>query len=835
MDFCKPQHTGRSRGPVALAAAFLVAAGCVGKTALPTKFSPAETGGSGGQGGNGGALGGAAAAFDAGVGGSPDGKSSRAVQPDLASGGSLDAATDFPADAGLDLTRDLGIGDTRVPNPDSPANPGREDTAKIIDGGASDGSVTETGNLSYAAEVGSQIAQEVGGEVRVPMLRVLAGRPGGPGSEDGIGTSARFNYPGGIASDGAGNLFVADTWNHTIRKIVIATGAVTTLAGLSGTAGSADGAGAAARFQHPGGIASDRTGSLFVGDADNHTIRKIVVATGVVTTLAGSPGAAGSADGIGSAANFYQPGGLAIDGEGNLFVADTGNYTVRRIVIATGAVTTLAGSPRTAGSADGVGAAASFYLPMDVASDGMGNLFITEDCTIRKVVVATGAVTTFAGAPGEVGSTDGTGAGARFGNPVGVASDGAGNLFVADSYSNTIRKIVISTGAVTTLAGAPGNTPSADGGGIGGTDERSALSAVAIDGEGNLFVVDDQLIRKVVIATGEVTTFAGSVTVYGSADGVGTSARFAYPEGVASDGAGSLFIANGGNQTIRKVDLATGTVTTLAGLPEGDPGSADGTGSAARFNEPNGLVCDGAGSLFVADSKNDTIRKIDIATGTVTTLAGLAGNPGGADGTGSAARFTYPEGLTSDGAGSLFVADSGNNLLRKVVIATGEVTTLASTRGGSGGPNGPGSVLQFDSPSSVVSDGAGNLYVADSGSYTIRKVVIATGEVTILAGSPKTPGSADGTGTNALFDHPWNLAIDNVGNLFVADRFNHTIRKIVMATGTVTTVVGTPSQSEVVPGPLPAKLACPAGLAVGPAGDLFITDGCENVVLVAQF
>jgi sugar lactone lactonase YvrE len=345
--------------------------------------------------------------------------------------------------------------------------------------------------------------------------------------------------------------------------------------------------------------------------------------------------------------------------------------------------------------------------------------------------------------------------------------------------------------------------------------------------------VDDQLIRKVVIATGEVTTFAGSVTVYGSADGVGTSARFVYPEGVASDGAGSLFIANSGNQTIRKIDLATGTVTTLAGLPEGDPGSADGTGSDARFNDPRGLACDGADSLFVADSRNDTIRKIDIATGTVTTLAGLAGSPGSADGTGSAARFTYPEGLTSDGAGSLFVADSGNNLLRKVVIATGEVTTLASPRGGSGGPNGPGSVLQFDFPTSVVSDGAGNLYVADSGSYTIRKVVIATGEVTILAGSPEMPGSADGTGTSALFDQPWNLAIDNEGSLFVADR--HTIRKIVIATGTVTTVVSTPSQSEVVPGPLPAKLACPAGLAIGPAGDLFITDGCENVVLVAQF
>jgi sugar lactone lactonase YvrE len=689
--------------------------------------------------------------------------------------------------------------------------------ADTRDEGSSDGGLAHDSDVAHVAEVG------------IPMLKLLAGGLDGPEDVDGTGAAARFYAPEGVASDGAGNLFVADTGNRTIRKVVIATGAVTTLAGFAGSQGSADGMGAVARFSTPGGVASDGVGNLFVADSWNHTIRKVVIATGAVTTLAGSAGNYGEADGTGAAALFYAPAGVVSDGAGNLFVADSYNHTIRKVVITTGAVTTLAGSAGSQGSADGTGAAARFNDPQGVVSDGAGNLFVGDSgsCTIRKVVIATGAVTTLAGSAGNRGSADGTGPAAQFGWTYAVASDGAGNLFVADQ--ETIRKVVIATGAVTTLAGSAIHWGSADG--TGAAAQFNYLEGVASDGAGNLFVADhgNDTIRKVVIATGAVTTLAGSPN-WGSADGKGAAARFVDPEGVASDGAGNLFVADSGNRTIRKVSIATGAVTTLAGSA-GSQGSADGTGAAAQFSYPIAVASDGAGNLFVADYWNDTIRKVVIATGAVTTLAGSPQNPGSVDGVGTDARFNSPDGVASDGAGNLFVADSGNRTIRRVVIATGAVTTLAGSAGSQGSADGTGAAARFSVLLAVASDGVGNLFVADQ--ETIRKVVIATGAVTTLAGSAGNVGSADGTGTAARFFDPDGVASDGAGNLFVADLGNSTIRKVVIATGVVTTVVGSPSRDGFILGPLPAGLYQPSGLAFGPTGELFITG--PNTVLVAQF
>ena len=545
---------------------------------------------------------------------------------------------------------------------------------------------------------------------------MVAGGLGGPGNADGTGAAARFDFPWGLASDGAGNLFVADSSNQTIRKLVIASGVVTTLAGSPGLAGSADGTGPAARFNVPEGLASDGAGNLFVADVGNHTIRKVVIATGVVTTLAGSPGTTGSTDGTGPAARFNLPEGLAADGVGDLFVADRGNHTVRRVVIATAVVTTLAGSPGAPGSTDGTGTAARFNFPQNIASDGADNLFVADtfNHTIRRVVIATGVVTTLAGSPGVSGSTDGTGAAARFWVPRGLASDGAGSLFVADGYNNSIRKLVIATGVVTTFAGSrPGVSGSADG--TGTAARFFGLVGLVGDGAGNLLVADfgNHTIRTVVIVTGVVTTLAGSPRTTGSADGTGPAALFNSPEGLAGDGAGTLFVADVGNHTIRKVVIATGAVTTLAGSP-GLAGSADGTGPAALFNSPEGLAGDGAGNLFVADVGNHTIRKVVIATGAVTTLAGSPGVSGSTDGTGPAARFWFPRGLASDGAGTLFVADSSNETIRKVVISTGMVTTFAGSPGVFGSVDGTGTAARFFGPVGLASDGAGTLFVADS-------------------------------------------------------------------------------------------------------------------------
>jgi hypothetical protein len=679
---------------------------------------------------------------------------------------------------------------------------------------------------SDAGTTGPDLAMPTG---RYSMLSLVAGGLGGAGMADGTGAAARFGFSYGVAVDGAGNLFVADTMNNTIRKVVVATGAVTTLAGTAGMFGSTDGTGAAARFFDPSGVAVDGAGNLFVADRLNHTIRKVVVATGAVTTLAGTTGMSGSTDAIGTAARFNRPYGVALDSSGNLFVADSSNHTIRKVVVATGAVTTLAGTTGMSGSTDATGTAARFNRPYGLALDGTGNLFVADfsNHTIRKVVVATGAVTTLAGTASMSGSTDGMGAAVRFKGPSAVALDGAGNLFVTDSNNHTIRKVAVATGAVTTLAGTAGMSGSTDG--TGAVVRFNVPTAAAVDSAGNLLVADyNCTLRKVVVATGAVTTLAGTASMTGSTDGTGAEARFNSPSTVAVDGVGNLFVADSLNHTIRKVVLATGAVTTLVGTA-GMSGGTDGTGAAARFNLPTGVAVDGTGNLFVADSGNHTIRKVVVATSSVITLAGTVGMSGSTDGTGAAARFSSTQGVAVDGAGNLFVADSGNHTIRKIVVATGAVTTLAGTAGMSGSTDGTGAAALFNFPYGVAVDGEGSLFVAEAVNHTIRKVVLATGAVTTLAGTARMSGSTDGTGATARFNFPYGVAVDGAGNLFVADFGNHAIRKIQLSNASVTTLVGVADQFGVTPGPLPARLSQPRAVAALTSGALFILD--ENSVL----
>jgi hypothetical protein len=330
-------------------------------------------------------------------------------------------------------------------------------------------------------------------------VTTLAGLGGYSGANDGTGSAARFNGPRGVGVDTNGNVLVADTYNHTIRQVTRA-GVVTTLAGSAGVSGTNDGTGNAARFYYPEGVAVDAAGNVFVADTYNHTIRKVTPA-GVVTTLAGSAGNPGSADGTGGAARFNNPTGVAVDSAGNVFVAEWGNSTIRKVTAA-GVVTTLAGSAGVSGTNDGTGSAARFNSPCGVAVDSAGNVFVADygNDTIRKVSSA-GVVTTLAGSAGTQGSADGMGSAARFFLPYGVAMDSAGNVFVVDQYNHTIRKVT-STGVVTTLAGSAGNSGSADGTGIAARFYYP--SGVAVDSAGNVFVADthNNTIRKVTAAGG---------------------------------------------------------------------------------------------------------------------------------------------------------------------------------------------------------------------------------------------------------------------------------------------------------------------------------------------
>jgi len=638
----------------------------------------------------------------------------------------------------------------------------------------------------------------------VAQLSLLAGSAGGSGNTDGTGAAASFTSPYSVATDSSGNVYVADTNNHTIRKITPA-GVVTTVAGSAGVRGSADGTGAAASFNTPSSVATDSSGNVYVADTFNHTIRKITPA-GVVTTLAGSAGVFGSADGTGAAASFNFPRGVATDSSGNVYVADTFNSTIRKITPA-GVVTTLAGSAGVGGSADGTGAAARFNLPRGVATDSSGNVYVADssNSTIRKITPA-GVVTTLAGSAGVFGSADGTGAAASFTSPYGVATDSSGNVYVADTDNSTIRKIT-PAGVVTTVAGSAGVFGSADG--TGAAARFNNPIGVATDSSGNVYVADtnNHTIRKITPA-GAVTTLAGSAGVIGSADGTGAAASFNRPFGVATDSSGNVYVADLSNHTIRKITPA-GVVTTLAGSA-GFSGSTDGTGAAARFNFPIGVATDSSGNVYVADLSNHTIRKITPA-GVVTTVAGSAGVSGSADGTGAAASFNNPYGVATDSSGNVYVADFSNHTIRKITPA-GVVTTLAGSAGFSGSTDGTGAAASFNNPRGVATDSSGNVYVADSNNSTIRKITPA-GVVTTLAGSAGVSGSADGTGAAASFNNPYGVATDSSGNVYVADTFNSTIRKITPA-GVVTTLAGSAGVIGFVPGDLPGVLNSPYGVAL---------------------
>ncbi len=310
-------------------------------------------------------------------------------------------------------------------------------------------------------------------EQPVSQLTLLAGSLGEWGYVDGVGAAARFNDPTGIATDSAGNLYVADSNNAVIRKIT-PDGTVTTLAGTPGVTGSLDGLGADARFYYPYGLATDAVGNIYVADGPNRTIRKITP-DGTVTTLAGTPGAD---------ARFYYPCGLATDAVGNIYVADALVHTIRKIT-PDGTVTTLAGTPWVKGSLDGLGADARFYSPCGLATDAVGNIYVADrfNNTIRRITPA-GIVSTLAGSAGQYGSSDGTGADARFHSPLGLATDAVGNIYVADVGNSTIRKIAPS-GAVTTVVGVAGRDGFAAGALPGGL---TRLEFVAVNGT-SLYIV----------------------------------------------------------------------------------------------------------------------------------------------------------------------------------------------------------------------------------------------------------------------------------------------------------------------------------------------------------
>jgi hypothetical protein len=496
------------------------------------------------------------------------------------------------------------------------------------------------GNWSRAARqviAAGALLLSLGPAIAQTAISTLAGSSPAiaSGNVNATGTAARFNALASVAVDSTGNIYVADANNHTIRKVTAA-GVVTTLAG-SGVAGAANGTGAAASFRFPQGVATDGT-NVYVADTYNHAIRQIVISTGAVTTLAGTVGTSGLANGTGVAATFNNPLGLAVSGL-DLYVVDTGNHSIRKIVISSGVVTTFAGTAGTNGFADGTGVLATFKNPGAIAAEGTTNLYVadTANHTIRKIVIGTAVVTTLAGTGnGSGGSTDSTGAAASFKLPGGLVVSGA-NLFVADTGNNTLRQIVLGTGVVTTIAGSAGAIGTTDA--IGTSARFQGPTGIGVSTGGTLYIADtnNHTLRTGAAAAAPTVTNPAAATVAVGANPTFTVTTTGNPtptiqwERQAANTTG--FAAISASATYTGVGTATLTVTNATLAMSGDQFRAsvtNGVGAAVVSAIPATLTVQLAPTISSAAVANFSVN----TAGTFTVTA--TGSP--------APTFTVPAG-----------------------------------------------------------------------------------------------------------------------------------------------------------------------------------------------
>ena len=576
------------------------------------------------------------------------------------------------------------------------------------------------------------------------ILSVVAGSglPGYSG-DGGPAVNAALNAPLGVAIDGAGNIYIGDSLNYVVRK-VSTSGIITTVAGNGRAGYSGDGGSATAAELRPGDIVLDATGNLFIADNLNNVVRKVSL-SGIITTVAGNGTKGYSGDeGLATAAELatYSGGlfgGLAVDGSGNLYIADYANFRIRQ-VSPDGMIHTVAGTGEFGESGDGGPAtAAELCAPNGVSVDGAGNLFIAETCNIGRIrkLSPDGNITSVAGNGDEGDSGDGGPATSAALNPETVVVDPAGILYISqqDGY---LRKVSLD-GQISTIGGN-GQFNFAGDGGQATRANLSAARSVALGQDGSLYIADTANFRvRKVSPAGAISTIAGTgVLGY-------TDLALAEPEGLAFDADGNLYIAD--DVDIREVSPDGSISTFFQGL-----------------NGASAVAVDGAGRLYVSDSLNNRVLKL------FNSHVGVLVAP--------KENLNAPTGVAVGGNGTVFIADTNNQRILAVSPA-GIVTTVAGTGvQGYSGDGGPATAAQLNYPVYVTVDPTGNLYFADSANNVIREVS-TDGTITTVAGNGGNGYSGDGgSATAAQLSGPGGVAVDGAGNLFIADAGNNRIREV---------------------------------------------------------
>ena len=701
-----------------------------------------------------------------------------------------------------------------------------------------------SGNLYVAATGADQIYKiDKAGTVTVVAGNGTAGFSG----DGGAAIAAQLNGPTDVFVDNSGNIFIADANNNRIREVFAASGIIQTVAGSgAATPYSPDGTSATAtNLANPIGVAVNGSGNIFIAESNGCRVREVVA--GNIKTVAGTPGSGTpgtvgtstpptgncgySGDG-GSAvsAQLNFPSAVVLDTLGNLYIADQANVCVREVTT-NGVIMDVAGTCTVVGSGGDGGAPTSalFERPVRLFVDSGGDIFISDIAAnrIREVITAKETIQTVAG-NGTAGfaGDGGPATQAELNEPSGVWVDGSGNIFLTDVLNNRVREVVASTGDIQTIAG--------NGGTVGpGGDGDPATSAtlnypagVAVDGSGNIFISDgdNNRIRKVVAATGDIQTVAGTgVQGSGGNSGPATSAELNGPYGVFVDGSGNIFIADANNNEIREVVAATGNIQTVAGSGPSNTGYG-GPALNALLNRPIGVFVDSSGNIFIADGFNNRIREVVAATGNIQTVAGNgAGGFSGDGGPAVNAGLSSRGGIFLDSSGNIFIADTLNNRVREVVAATGNIQTVAGNgTGGFSGDGGLATSAELDGPTAVFVDRSGYIFITDFYNQRIREVIAATGNIQAVAGNGTGGFSGDGgPPTSAELDSPLSLFGDQLSNLFIADTGNNRIRKI---TGLVTSSPANISASGGTPQSVPVNTTFQSPLLAT------VTDASGNLV-----